>query len=268
MAKLLHILASPRVESYSTRVAKAFLDSYRHARPEDRIEVLDLFQADIPPFHAPQAKAKYAVIAGQTPRDEAEAAWQPVINDHQPLQGVRQVRAFQPDVEFRHPLSAEAVHRRDRPALADRRLFPRERLLGPRHGQAADADSGPRRRLSGGQPPGDLRFPGELPAQHLRIHRLHGHSDRSSSRARCKGPSRSRPPPARPSPRPPTRQRNSPEKPCRCRLRQARPNALAGPPRRRIDVGRNKRAQFPAQFRRESARERAMPESAKLVPAY
>ena len=79
MAKLLHILASPRVESYSTRVAKAFLDSYRQARPDDRIEVLDLFQADIPPFHAPQAKAKYAVIAGQTPRDEAEAAWQPVI---------------------------------------------------------------------------------------------------------------------------------------------------------------------------------------------
>ena len=79
MSKLLHILASPRVESYSTRVAKAFLDSYRQARPDDRIEVLDLFQADIPPFHAPQAKAKYAVMAGQTPRDEAEAAWQPVI---------------------------------------------------------------------------------------------------------------------------------------------------------------------------------------------
>jgi len=84
MSKLLHILASPRVESYSTRVAKAFLDSYRQARPDDRIEVLDLFQADIPPFHAPQAKAKYAVMAGQTPRDETEAAWQPVIKaiDH------------------------------------------------------------------------------------------------------------------------------------------------------------------------------------------
>jgi FMN-dependent NADH-azoreductase len=79
MSKLLHILASPRVESYSTRVAEAFLDSYRQARPDDRIEVLDLFQADILPFHAPQAKAKYAVMAGQTPRDEAETAWQPVI---------------------------------------------------------------------------------------------------------------------------------------------------------------------------------------------
>ena len=79
MSKLLHILASPRVESYSTRVAKAFLDSYRRAQPDDHIDVLDLARADIPPFHAPQAKAKYAVAAGQAPRDEAEAAWQPVI---------------------------------------------------------------------------------------------------------------------------------------------------------------------------------------------
>ena len=84
MSKLLHIVASPRVESYSTRVAKAFLDSYRQARPDDRIELLDLFHADIPPFHAPQAKAKYAVSSGQPPRDEAEAAWLPVIKtiDH------------------------------------------------------------------------------------------------------------------------------------------------------------------------------------------
>jgi FMN-dependent NADH-azoreductase len=79
MAKLLHIVASPRAESYSTRVARAFLDSYRQTQPDDRIEVLDLFRADIPPFHAPQAKAKYAVATGQKPRDEAETAWQPVI---------------------------------------------------------------------------------------------------------------------------------------------------------------------------------------------
>ena len=78
MASVLHIVASPRGESYSTRVAGAFLDSYRR-QPGDRIEVLDLYKAEIPPFHAPQAKAKYAVAAGQAPRDEAEAAWQPVI---------------------------------------------------------------------------------------------------------------------------------------------------------------------------------------------
>jgi FMN-dependent NADH-azoreductase len=79
MANVLHIIASPRVESYSTRVAKAFVDSYRQARPEARIEVLDLYKADIPPFNAPQAKAKYAVMSGQAPKSEAEAAWQVVV---------------------------------------------------------------------------------------------------------------------------------------------------------------------------------------------
>ncbi len=79
MANILYIVASPRLESYSTRVARAFLDSYRQARPEDRIEILDLYKAEIPPFFAPQAKAKYAVIAGQAPKSEAEAAWQTVI---------------------------------------------------------------------------------------------------------------------------------------------------------------------------------------------
>jgi FMN-dependent NADH-azoreductase len=65
-------------------VAKAFLDSYRQARPGGRVEVLDLYKTDIPPFYAPQAKAKYAVMSGQPPRDEAEAAWLPVVKtiDH------------------------------------------------------------------------------------------------------------------------------------------------------------------------------------------
>ena len=75
----LYIIAIPAPESYSApRVAKALLDSYRQARPEDRIEVLDLYKADIPPFLAPQAKAKYAVLAAG-PQSEAEAAWQTVI---------------------------------------------------------------------------------------------------------------------------------------------------------------------------------------------
>lgn len=79
MANVLHIVASPRVESYSTRVANAFLDSYRQAESGNQVEVLDLYKADIPSFFAPQAKAKYAVMTGQTPRDEAEAAWLPVV---------------------------------------------------------------------------------------------------------------------------------------------------------------------------------------------
>ena len=79
MATILHLVASPRSESYSSRLAGAFFEAYREARPNDRIETLDVFQADIPQFYAPQATAKYAVIAGRALRDEAEAAWQPVV---------------------------------------------------------------------------------------------------------------------------------------------------------------------------------------------
>jgi FMN-dependent NADH-azoreductase len=79
VARILHIAASPRDESYSRRLAEAFLDACRQARPEDRIETLDLFEADIPPFHAPEAAGKYSVMAGQTPQGEAGAAWKRVI---------------------------------------------------------------------------------------------------------------------------------------------------------------------------------------------
>ena len=67
MANVLHVLASPRVESYSTRVAKA----------------------------------KYAVAAGQTPRDEAEAAWQAVIETIHHFKGFARSRNGIPPVEAR-----------------------------------------------------------------------------------------------------------------------------------------------------------------------
>ena len=146
MAKLLHIVASPRVESYSTRVAKAFLDSYRQARPDDHVEVLDLFQADIPPFHAPQAKAKYAVIAGQTPRDEAETAWQPVIKTIDHFKGFDKYVISSPMWNFGIPYRLKQYIDVHRPTVADVQLFPRERLHRPCHEQAADAHSGKRRR--------------------------------------------------------------------------------------------------------------------------
>jgi FMN-dependent NADH-azoreductase len=79
MAKILHIVASPRGESYSQRVCGAFVTEYRRACPGDAVETLDLYQAEIPPFLAPQAKAKYAVLAGQAPQNEAETAWAGII---------------------------------------------------------------------------------------------------------------------------------------------------------------------------------------------
>jgi len=81
MAKLLCIRVSPRGwNSYSNRAAQAFLDAYRKTHPQDGVDDLDLSTADLPEFSAPQAAAKYAVMAGQTPTDEAGLAWKRVID--------------------------------------------------------------------------------------------------------------------------------------------------------------------------------------------
>ena len=77
--RVLHIQASPRMESYSSRLAKAFLDAYLTAHPQSGLETLNVFLADLPPFEAPAAAAKYAVMEGQEPRDEAQRAWKEVI---------------------------------------------------------------------------------------------------------------------------------------------------------------------------------------------
>lgn len=80
MSRVLHIACSPRGQrSYSTRVAQEFVEAYRTAHPDDGVEVLDLFTAKIPEFRAPEASAKYAVLSGQSPRDEAATAWAAVI---------------------------------------------------------------------------------------------------------------------------------------------------------------------------------------------
>jgi len=81
MPTILHVKSSPRGnESYSTRAAEAFLASFLAARKGWQAETLDLFNASIPEFRAPEAKAKYAVMSGKAPEGEAERAWKPVID--------------------------------------------------------------------------------------------------------------------------------------------------------------------------------------------
>jgi FMN-dependent NADH-azoreductase len=85
MAKILHIQASPRgSESFSVRAAEALLTEWSSAREGNSIETLDLFSAELPDFAAPAARAKYAVMAGGKPADEAQRAWKEVIEvvDH------------------------------------------------------------------------------------------------------------------------------------------------------------------------------------------
>ncbi len=76
MAKLLYIESSPRKErSHSIKVANAFLDAYAQARPADSIDRLDLWAEDIPSFDGAMIDAKYAVMHGQEPTADEQAAW-------------------------------------------------------------------------------------------------------------------------------------------------------------------------------------------------
>ena len=79
MARILHINASPRADSYSLRLGVAFLDGYRQSHPDAGIETLNLFDIKLPLFDAPAAAAKYAVLAGQEPQNPDQARWREVI---------------------------------------------------------------------------------------------------------------------------------------------------------------------------------------------
>jgi FMN-dependent NADH-azoreductase len=76
MPKLLHIQASPRGDrSASIAVAHQFIETYSAAHPDDSIETLDLWTADLPEFNGATLEAKYAVLSGQKHSPEQGEAW-------------------------------------------------------------------------------------------------------------------------------------------------------------------------------------------------
>ena len=79
MAKILHIQASPRRESISAQVAQEFLKTYLAGGQAATVETLNLFDRSLPEFRAPQAAAKYQILAGQPPQGEAAGAWKGVV---------------------------------------------------------------------------------------------------------------------------------------------------------------------------------------------
>jgi FMN-dependent NADH-azoreductase len=81
MAKLLYIESSPRkTRSKSIAVAKAFLDAYQAAHPDDEIVTLDLWERTLPEFDGFTIDAKYQVLHGQGFTAEQEQAWQTVVD--------------------------------------------------------------------------------------------------------------------------------------------------------------------------------------------
>lgn len=76
MPHLIHISASPRgPESESLRIADTFLDTYRDAVPEAKIETWNLWDGTLPDFGPAATSAKMTVIGGGSPTGAAAEAW-------------------------------------------------------------------------------------------------------------------------------------------------------------------------------------------------
>ena len=76
MAKVLHILASPRGgRSKSRQVGEALLQEYHSRLPDDEILELDVFTTPLPDFDGPVLQAKYNILHGQESSEEERRAW-------------------------------------------------------------------------------------------------------------------------------------------------------------------------------------------------
>jgi FMN-dependent NADH-azoreductase len=79
MSRILHIEASPRGElSASSQLATWFLDANRKAHADDEVQVLNVFDADLPPVGRDAAEAKFAPLYGQAMTDAQAAVWKQV----------------------------------------------------------------------------------------------------------------------------------------------------------------------------------------------
>ena len=76
MTTLLHISSSPRgAASESLSIANAFLDIYRDAHPDARVDTFDLWDGSLPEFGPAAAAAKMTIFGGSIPEGEQAVAW-------------------------------------------------------------------------------------------------------------------------------------------------------------------------------------------------
>lgn len=79
MSKLLYVQASPRGErSHSLAVADVFVQACREARPDDEVQTLNVFSADLPAFDGLAVQAKYTILHGQAHSQQEAEAWRAV----------------------------------------------------------------------------------------------------------------------------------------------------------------------------------------------
>lgn len=76
MAKILYIQASPRKQrSKSNKVADIFIDAYKKQNPGDQVDLLHLYDANLPSFDGATIQAKYTMMHGEDFTDDQKKAW-------------------------------------------------------------------------------------------------------------------------------------------------------------------------------------------------
>lgn len=76
MTTVLYIQASPRGgQSYSIQAADAFINAYTEHHPDDQVDKLNLFEADLPAFKAEAAAAKFKIPGNQQVTPEERSVW-------------------------------------------------------------------------------------------------------------------------------------------------------------------------------------------------
>ena len=80
MTKLLFIKASPRGDqSKSLQVAQTYLDTLMAANPTLEVDVLPLWEIDLPVFDGDKAAAKVNVILGEEQNAAQKSAWDQIV---------------------------------------------------------------------------------------------------------------------------------------------------------------------------------------------
>ncbi|MHC4617901.1 MAG: FMN-dependent NADH-azoreductase [Planctomycetota bacterium] len=81
MSNILYVKASPRTgRSHSIAVADAFLDSYRQSHPDDGIEILELYEKELPAFDLAAVTAKYKIMHAKEHSADDQKIWARVVS--------------------------------------------------------------------------------------------------------------------------------------------------------------------------------------------
>ena len=79
MLRVLHIIATPRgSESNTLRVATAFLDCLRATSSEVSVDVVDLYNQDLPAIAGTNIEVKYTLMVGRPIDKRHEESWQEI----------------------------------------------------------------------------------------------------------------------------------------------------------------------------------------------